>query len=87
MGRIEFGGKLVYFVHCNNQSDEVKALVANAVDGGWPPNSTQQSAMDIARRADHEACGEILAELLSDPELVAARWEEIEAHSEEQPLE
>ena len=86
MGRIEIGGELVYFVHSDNQSDEVKDLVDHALEGGWPPDSAQQSASDIARRADHEACREILEALLSDPELTAEKWRAIEARSEERPL-
>ena len=87
MGTIEIGGQPVYFVHGHNQSDEVKELVDHALDGGWPPDSAQQSAVDISRRADHEACFEILEELLRDPQLTAEKWEAIEAHSEERPLE
>ncbi len=87
MGRIEIGGGLVYFVHCNNQSDEVKDFVDHAEDGAWSPETAQQGAMVIARRADHKACVEILEELLSDPERTAEKWEAIEAHSEERPLE
>jgi hypothetical protein len=63
MGRIEIGGGLVYFVHCHNQSGEVQDLVGRAEDGGWSPGTAQQGASDIARRADHEACAEILEEL------------------------
>ena len=87
MGTIEIDGQPVYFVHCHNQSDEVKDLVDHAEAGGWSPDTAQQGAMVIARRADHEACAEILEELLSDPELTAEKWEAIEAHSEERPLE
>ncbi len=65
----------------------MKYLVDHAEDGGWSPDTVQQGALDIARRADPEAYAEILEGLLSDPERTAEKWAAIESHSEERPLE